>query len=115
MKKGSDKRPRKGDRAVTPRKTSRASRAELPSRGVQDLEELLPEYDSQLIRDGVRGKYAERYATGTTVVVLEPDVAAAFPDAAAVNAALRALLDVARRQTSAAPRPGSADRGRKPG
>jgi hypothetical protein len=60
--------------------------------------ELLPEYDSQLIRDGVRGKYAERYAPGSTVVVLEPDVAAAFPDAAAVNAALRALLEIARRQ-----------------
>jgi hypothetical protein len=49
----------------------------------------------------VRGKYAERYAKGTTVVELEPDVAAAFPDAAAVNAALRALLDIARRQIRA--------------
>lgn len=65
------------------------------------VDELLPEYDRQLIRDGVRGKYAERYAKGTTVVVLEPDVAAAFPDAAAVNAALRALLDIARRQIRA--------------
>jgi hypothetical protein len=59
---------------------------------------LLPEYDPQLIREGVRGKYAERFAAGTRVVVLEPDVAAAFPDAAAVNAALRALLDIARQQ-----------------
>lgn len=70
-----------------------------PSGGAaRDADELRPEYDPQRIRDGVRGKYAERYARGTTVVVLEPDVAAAFPDAAAVNAALRALLDIARRQ-----------------
>lgn len=46
-------------------------------------------------RGGVRGKYVERYRAGTNVVVLDPDVAAAFPSAAAVNRALRALLDVA--------------------
>jgi hypothetical protein len=45
-------------------------------------------------RGGVRGKYVERYRAGTNVVVLDPDVAAAFPTAAAVNRALRALLDV---------------------
>ena len=41
---------------------------------------------------GVRGKYAERYAAGTNVVLLEPDVAQAFPTARAVNQALRELL-----------------------
>jgi hypothetical protein len=46
----------------------------------------------------VRGQYAARYAEGTNVVVLDPDVAAAFPTAAAVNAVLRALLEIARRQ-----------------
>jgi hypothetical protein len=45
-----------------------------------------PEYD---FSGGTRGKYAKRYARGTNVVVLEPDVAAAFPTAEAVNAALR--------------------------
>jgi hypothetical protein len=60
-----------------------------------DPDEMLPEYD---FRGGVRGKYAARYAEGTNVVVLDPDVAAAFPDSAAVNSALRALLEVARRQ-----------------
>ncbi|HCG03270.1 MAG TPA: hypothetical protein DEV93_22375 [Chloroflexi bacterium] len=56
---------------------------------------MLPEYD---FRGGVRGKYAKRYAEGTNVVLLDPDVAAAFPDAAAVNAALRALAEIALRQ-----------------
>ena len=45
-------------------------------------------------RGGVRGKYVSRYREGTNVVVLDPDVAAAFPTAAAVNRALRALLHV---------------------
>jgi len=47
------------------------------------------EYD---FSGGVRGKYAKRYAQGTNVVLLEPDVADAFPTARAVNAALRKLL-----------------------
>ena len=42
---------------------------------------------------GVRGKYAKRYAEGTNVVLLEPDVADAFPTARAVNAALRKVLE----------------------
>jgi hypothetical protein len=41
---------------------------------------------------GVRGKYVERYREGTNVVLLDPDVAAAFPDAKAVNDAPRLLL-----------------------
>ncbi len=44
-------------------------------------------------RGGVRGKYVSRYRAGTNVVVLDPDVADAFPNAAAVNRALRALLN----------------------
>ena len=47
------------------------------------------EYD---FSDGVRGKYAKRYAQGSNIVVLEPDVAEAFPTARAVNTALRKLL-----------------------
>ena len=46
----------------------------------------------------MRGKYAERYREGTNLVLLEPDVAAAFPDAQAVNEALRLLLKVAKTQ-----------------
>ena len=41
---------------------------------------------------GVRGKYAKRYKEGTNIVRLDPDVAKEFPDAAAVNDALRKYL-----------------------
>jgi hypothetical protein len=60
-------------------------------------DDLLPEYD---FRQGVRGKYAKRFAEGSNVVVLEPDVAAKFPDSRAVNDALRRLaeLETARTQ-----------------
>ena len=59
-----------------------------------DADEILPEYD---FRGAERGKYAARYAEGTNVVVLDPDVAAVYPTAESVNAALRALADVALR------------------
>lgn len=51
--------------------------------------DMLDEYD---FSKGVRGKYGKRYAEGTNVVVLAPDVAAAFPDSKSVNETLRALL-----------------------
>jgi hypothetical protein len=57
---------------------------------------MLVEYD---FSQGVRGKYAQRYAEGTNVVVLSPDVAEVFPDSDAVNAALRALVEIARKST----------------
>jgi hypothetical protein len=56
-----------------------------------DRDTLRPYYD---FRGGVRGKYVSRYRAGTNVVVLDPDVAAVFSTAAAVNRALRTLLDV---------------------
>lgn len=46
---------------------------------------------------GTRGKYARRYAQGTNLVVLAPDVARVFPDSQSVNEALRVLARVARR------------------
>jgi hypothetical protein len=55
---------------------------------------MRPEYD---FSGGVRGKYADRYRQGTNVVLLDPEVAAAFPDSDSVNAALRALLAIAKR------------------
>ena len=63
--------------------------------------EMRAEYD---FRGGVRGKYAARFARGTNIVILEPDVAARFPDSKAVNDALRALAAVADRK--ARPRSG---------
>ncbi len=45
---------------------------------------------------GVRGKYARRYARGTNLVLLDTDVAKAFPSAASVNESLRALAAIIR-------------------
>ena len=56
-------------------------------------DDLRTEYDFSELKGGVRGKYAERYREGTNLVLLDPDVAAAFPDAKAVNDALRLLLE----------------------
>ena len=58
-----------------------------------EKEEMLPEYD---FSKGVRGKYAKQFAQSSNVVVLSPDVAEVFPNSAAVNEALRALVAVAR-------------------
>ena len=59
---------------------------------------MRPEYDLSQLKGKVRGKYTERYRAGTNLVLLESDVQAAFPDAEAVNEALRMLMKVARRQ-----------------
>lgn len=50
---------------------------------------LKPEYPADLIKSGVRGKYAKRYREGTNIVLIEPDLHRLFPDAEAVNRALR--------------------------
>ena len=55
------------------------------------------EYD---FSGGVRGKYARRYARGSNVVVLDPDVARVCPNASAVNRALRTLAGNAGRRVS---------------
>jgi hypothetical protein len=63
-----------------------------------DGDELRPEYDLSKLTGGVRGKYYDRATAGTTLVLLERDVAEAFPDAQTVNQILRALLKVAQTQ-----------------
>ena len=69
----------------------------------QELDnDLRPEYDlAQLLKGGVRGKYAERYRAGTNLVLLAPDVAHAFPTEEAVNQALRLVLQLAKIPTGA--------------
>jgi hypothetical protein len=59
--------------------------------GRVDVDDILPEYDFSRARPN---KYASRYAAGSIVVVLEPDVAAAFPSAGQANEALRALAGI---------------------
>ena len=62
--------------------------------------DMLEEYD---FSKGIRGKYAKRYAEGTNVVVLDPDVAKYFPDHKAVNDSLRSLIAIIRRQSPTVP------------
>ncbi len=57
-----------------------------------NVDELRPEYDLASLKGGVRGKYYARATAGTTLVLLERDVAEAFPNGPAVNRALRAFL-----------------------
>jgi hypothetical protein len=52
-------------------------------------DDLRPEYDVSKLGKGVRGKYAARYREGSNVVVIDPDLTAEFPNAKAVNDALR--------------------------
>jgi hypothetical protein len=61
-------------------------------RATNSIDELRPEYDLASLKGGVRGKYFDRATAGTTLVLLERDVAEAFPDGSAVNRALRAYL-----------------------
>jgi hypothetical protein len=67
-------------------------------------DELRPEYDlRQLLKGGVRGKYAKRYHAGTNLVLLDPDIRKAFRSEKAVNEALRLVLQLRRVGSSKAP------------
>jgi len=62
--------------------------------------DMLDEYD---FSGGVRGKYVNRFAEGSNVVVLDPDVARVFTDSESVNQALRALAGIIQHQTEKTP------------
>ncbi len=62
-----------------------------PKDEAEERDELREEYD---FSGGVRGKYAARYAEGTNLVLVDPDLAQRFPDSAAVNKALRQLVEI---------------------
>jgi hypothetical protein len=65
-------------------------------------DELRPEYDMKsLLKNGVRGKYAARYRAGTNLVLLEPEVAKAFPNEKAVNEALKLVMKLKQVQEEA--------------
>lgn len=58
-------------------------------------DELRQEYDlRELLKAGVRGKYAKRYHAGTNLVLLDPDIRKAFRSEKAVNQALRLVLEL---------------------
>ncbi len=58
--------------------------------------DMQPGYDFAAMKGGVRGKHYDQYREGTNVVLIEPDIAAAFPTEDAVNEALRGILSAAR-------------------
>ena len=64
------------------------------NRSVDD--DLSPEYDFTAMKGGVRGKYVARLRKGSNLVLLDPEMAAAFPSAEAVNEALRGVLNTTR-------------------
>ncbi len=68
-------------------------------------DDLRPEYDLATLKGGVRGKYYKQAAAGTNLVLLEPDVARAFPDSSSVNRALRLLQEVATKSSKRRPSP----------
>ena len=54
---------------------------------------LRPEYPAELIKSGIRGKYASRYKEGTNIVLVDPDLHKLFPNSEAVNRALRIFAE----------------------
>lgn len=66
---------------------------------VKEPDELRPQYRREDLGKGVRGKYFESYQKGSNLVLLDPDVAKVFPTEAAVNKALKSLIDVAQKST----------------
>jgi hypothetical protein len=54
---------------------------------------LRPEYSAELIKSGVRGKFANRYRGGTNIVFVDPDLHKLFPDSESVNRALRKFAE----------------------
>ena len=68
-------------------------------------DELRPEYHRDDFGHGIRGKYYEDYKSGTNLVLLNPDVAAMFPDEKAVNDALRSLIELTRKTAGLINRP----------
>ena len=65
-------------------------------------DDVRPEYDLASLKNGERGKYFKRHERGSNVVVIDPDLAEVFPNAKAVNDALREVLSRRRREDASA-------------
>jgi hypothetical protein len=65
-------------------------------RAARTADDLRPEYDLATLTGRVQGKYYDRARAGTNLVLLDPEIAEAFPDSKSVNEALGLLLRVAR-------------------
>ncbi len=68
-----------------------------------EVDELRPEYHREDFGRLERGQYAARVKEASNVVLLDPEVAQAFPNAQAVNDALRGLMALARATVKPAP------------
>ena len=61
----------------------------------EKADELRPDYNlRELLKGGVQGKYADRFREGTNLVLLDRDVAEAFPSDEAVNEALLLVIQL---------------------
>jgi len=68
-------------------------------------DELRPEYDlKSLLKGGMRGKYAMKYREGTNLVLLEPEIAKAFPNDKEANDALRLVMKLNKAQEDKNPK-----------
>jgi hypothetical protein len=65
-------------------------------------DDVRPEYVLATLKNGGRGKYLKRYQQGSNVVLIDPDLAEAFPNAKAVNDALREILSRRQREDASA-------------
>jgi hypothetical protein len=68
----------------------------------ESSDEMRSEYDFRKMKFVGRGIYAERYRSGTNLVLLDPDIRAAFPDDESVNEALRVIANAAKQQAKRA-------------
>jgi hypothetical protein len=73
-------------------------------------DDLRSEYDLVTLKGGVSGKYYKQAIAGTNLVLLEPDVARAFPDSREVNRALRMIQEIATRSSKDKPSSGASRR-----
>lgn len=67
---------------------------------MKKVDEMRKEYRREDLGRGVRGKYYREYMKGTNLVLLQPEVAQAFPTSEAVNEALLSLIQVANRSAN---------------
>ena len=81
------------------RRHGKEGHMEKEPRGNSDPD-MLEEYD---FSTGMAGKYAKRFAEGSNLVALDPDVSEVFPDSASVNRALRALAGIIRQHSAKSP------------
>jgi uncharacterized DUF497 family protein len=85
---------------VTARRATRAERGSMRKTKTVAADELRSEYKRSDFGALVRGKYTDQLRTSSNVIVIAPEVTELFPNAAAVNAALRSLAEIAKRARS---------------